>query len=50
MFLHEIAEALVEYEEDLLAADSTTQEVLNVVSSVNAILQVCFNMLYFTSF
>ncbi|CAG2211757.1 NUP133 [Mytilus edulis] len=37
--VHEIAEALMEYEEDFLAADVTTQDVLTVVSSVNAVLQ-----------
>ena len=38
--VHEIAEALMEYEEDFLGADVTTQEVLTVVTSVNAVLQV----------
>ncbi|XP_052097851.1 nuclear pore complex protein Nup133-like isoform X1 [Mytilus californianus] len=41
--VHEIAEALMEYEEDFLAADVTTQDVLTVVSSVNAVLQSMFD-------
>ncbi|CAC5366026.1 NUP133 [Mytilus coruscus] len=41
--VHEIAEALMEYEENFLAADVTTQDVLTVVSSVNAVLQSMFD-------
>jgi hypothetical protein len=47
--VQDLFEALLEYESDIMAGNFTPSDIINIIASVNSILEVCFYFLIHSS-